>query len=62
LARIPYRCAIGMLKEIDFEIDEKEATLMRRVFQMYVDRMSMRAIVAQLTTEGLPIKKEHQEY
>jgi Recombinase len=51
-----------MLKEIDFEIDEKEATLMRRVFQMYVDRMSMRAIVAQLTTEGLPIKKEHQEY
>jgi Recombinase len=50
-----------VLKEMDFEIDEKEATLVGRVFQLYVDRMSMRAIVAQLTTEGLPIKKEHQE-
>jgi site-specific DNA recombinase len=43
-----------------FEIEEAEAALVRRIYAMCLEGMSLRAIAWQLTTEGLPTPLERR--
>ncbi len=43
-----------------YEVDEEEAALVRRIYAMCLDGMSLRAIARQLTSEGLPTPLERR--
>jgi len=49
-------CYIAEPHKGRFEIDDEEAAVVRRIFDLYLDGLSMRRIAFQLTKEGVPTK------
>ncbi|MBQ3602410.1 MAG: recombinase family protein [Clostridia bacterium] len=65
ICAVPYGYYITNTKKMTFEVDEKAAEVVRKIFELYIDGWGYKKIANFLTDEGIPtprmIEKERRE-
>lgn len=65
ICAVPYGYYITNTKKMSFEVDEKAAEVVRKIFELYIDGWGYKKIANFLTDEGIPtprmIEKERRE-